>query len=334
MGGGSSIDYASMYFTIKALTAGTIGFTGEDLYYSLNEGSTWNALAKKTPINLQANDKILFKGTPTPLEDGDEYSGIGSFYGTCSFNVYGNAMSLLFGDNFESQYSLASKSYAFNSLFSDWSETESPASVVDASNLILPATILSESCYFAMFAGCESLIKAPQLPATNLARNCYYAMLSACPSLTIAPELPATTLKQSCYYNMFWGCTNLTKAPELPATTLVKYCYNNMFRDCTKLNYIKAMFTTTPSNTYTSSWVSGVAASGTFIKNSAATWNVTGNNGVPTGWTVEYETPIDYSTQYLTTEALESGTISFNILKNMGTVSLQLVIQKMEEIHG
>ena len=59
-----------------------------------------------------------------------------------------------------------------------------------------------------------------------------------------------------------------------------------MFYGCTKLNYIKAMFTTRPSTSYTSNWVSGVAATGTFVKNSAATWNVTGVNGIPSGWTV------------------------------------------------
>jgi hypothetical protein len=60
-----------------------------------------------------------------------------------------------------------------------------------------------------------------------------------------------------------------------------------MFAGCTSLNYIKAMFTTTPSTTYTNNWVSGVASTGTFVKNSAATWNVTGTSGIPTGWTVQ-----------------------------------------------
>jgi hypothetical protein len=60
-----------------------------------------------------------------------------------------------------------------------------------------------------------------------------------------------------------------------------------MFSDCTSLSYIKAMFTTTPSSSYTRDWVKNVKASGTFVKNSAATWNVTGNNGIPSGWTVE-----------------------------------------------
>jgi hypothetical protein len=86
---------------------------------------------------------------------------------------------------------------------------------------------------------------------------------------------------------MFIGCTSLVTAPNLPATTLVNNCYSNMFGGCSSLNYIKAMFTTTPSSSYTIKWVNGVAASGTFVKNSAATWTTTGVNGVPSGWTVE-----------------------------------------------
>ena len=98
--------------------------------------------------------------------------------------------------------------------------------------------------------------------------------------------LPTTSLTTGCYQQMFYGCTSLTVAPELPATTLVNSCYDSMFRGCTSLNYVKAMFTTTPSSSYTSNWVSGVSSTGTFVKNSSATWDVTGVNGVPSGWTV------------------------------------------------
>ena len=151
----------------------------------------------------------------------------------------------------------------------------------------LPATTLSGSCYNNMFRGCTSLTTAPELPATTLASSCYYGMFYGCTSLTSAPELPATTLASSCYYCMFQGCTRITTAPELPATALTNNCYKSMFQGCTSLNYIKAMFKTTPSTSYTGNWVSGVASRGTFVKNSAATWNVTGANGVPTYWTVE-----------------------------------------------
>ena len=151
----------------------------------------------------------------------------------------------------------------------------------------LPATTLAYNCYCSMFQGCTSLTTAPELPATTLEHNCYYGMFRGCTGLTTAPELPATTLASYCYYNMFSGCTSLTTAPELPATTLASNCYGNMFFGCTKLAYVKAMFTTTPGTSYTNKWLSGVSATGTFVKNSAATWNVSGVNGVPSGWTVQ-----------------------------------------------
>jgi hypothetical protein len=68
---------------------------------------------------------------------------------------------------------------------------------------------------------------------------------------------------------------------------LADNCYQYMFDGCTSLNYIKAMFTTTPSDDYTMFWVDGVAATGTFVKNAAAEWDVSGSHGIPNGWTVE-----------------------------------------------
>ena len=135
--------------------------------------------------------------------------------------------------------------------------------VVDAENLVLSATTLGWSqCYREMFYGCTSLIKAPK-------------------------ELPATTLKNASYQDMFRNCSSLTTSPVLPATTLISNCYSGMFRGCSSLNYIKAMFTTTPSTSYTNSWVYLISSTGTFVKNSSAEWDVTGPNGIPSGWTVQ-----------------------------------------------
>ena len=153
---------------------------------------------------------------------------------------------------------------------------------------VLPVTSLTMYCYSYMFQGCASLVTAPELPATTLASNCYQNMFTGCTSLVNAPALPATKLANYCYQYMFYGCTSLVNAPALPATTLYSRCYQYMFQGCTSLNYIKAMFTTTPSTTYLQDWVSGVSASGTFVKNSAATWdNLFGISAIPTGWTVE-----------------------------------------------
>ena len=152
---------------------------------------------------------------------------------------------------------------------------------------VLPATTLASSCYHAMFQGCTSLTTAPALPATTVFSNSYRMMFYGCTSLTTAPVLPATTLANNCYNQMFYGCTGLTTVPEISAITLVNYSYEYMFQGCSSLNYIKAMFTTTPTDVYTKQWVDGVAATGTFVKNSAAQWDVTGINGIPSGWTVE-----------------------------------------------
>ena len=351
--------WADEYLTFVAKESGTFTFTPQNsnvISYSIDDGITWT---QGNSINVGNGNKVMWKGTMTPIS-GD---GIGTFSSTAEFDVQGNVMSLLYGDNYKWQINLTGKNYAFYSLFS------TNTKLVNAENLSLPATtlsnycyrfmfygctslvtipelpatILADHCYNEMFYGCTSLITAPELLATTLADSCYAGMFCDCTSLTTAPKLPATTLSDHCYYymfqdctslinapklpamtlaiycysNMFEGCTSLTTAPallsttleigcynsmfqgctslinasELPATTLEEDCYNAMFQGCTNLNYIKAMFTTTPSgsspNYYTQNWVSGVSATGTFVKNSAATWNVSGIHGIPSGWAVQ-----------------------------------------------
>jgi len=138
-----------------------------------------------------------------------------------------------------------------------------------------------------MFKDCSALVDASMITLKGCyGRNCYTDMFHGCINLTKPPKLTATTLQNNCYSMMFYGCTSLATAPELPATTLVNSCYTSMFSGCSKLNYIKALFTTTPSDSYTLNWVNGVASTGKFVKNNEATWDVTGTNGIPSGWTV------------------------------------------------
>ena len=272
-------DYSGDYLTFVALESGTFTFTPNNsnvISYSTDDGETWTT---GNSVAVSNGDKVMWKGELTPSYEREE--GIGTFSANGNFDVQGNVMSLLYGDNYKGQTDLTGKDYAFLRLF--YNNTK----VVNAENLSLSATTLASDCYNGMFNGCTNLISTPVLPATTLTNACYGAMFEGCTSLTTAPELPATTLAWYCYNTMFSGCTSLVSAPELPATTLANHCYSNMFYGCTSLNYIKAMFTTTPSSTYTLDWVSGVSATGTFVKNSAAQWNVTGIHGIPSGWTVE-----------------------------------------------
>ncbi len=156
--------------------------------------------------------------------------------------------------------------------------------LVDYENYATVSTANARFC--SLFKSCTSLTSAPELPATTLTEYCYYLMFHDCTSLTVAPELPATTLASYCYDRMFYGCTSLTVAPELPAETLVNWCYYYMFYGCTNLSSITMLATNISAKYCLNYWVSGVASTGTFTKAAAMTSLPTGTSGIPGGWTV------------------------------------------------
>ena len=222
-------DYSSEYMTFEAVKDGAyLKFvpdhnSGAHGYFKINDGE-WNyKSAGEIATNLKSGDKIFVKSDITSLEKPGIDTRIFDIYGLV---VYGNIMSLVYGDDFIGKTTIYDRN--FQNLFAY-------SGLISAENLILPATTLAKICYSYMFEGCTSLTTAPQLPATILAKSCYEDMFSGCTSLTTAPELPATKLAEWCYGYMFEGCTSLTTAPELPATTLASNCYCSMFEGCTSL---------------------------------------------------------------------------------------------------
>ena len=207
------------YLTFDIVTEGTIVWKTlnsnnvKTISYSINNGE-WAKITSSTTgesFNVSVGDKVRFKGNNTAY--GASTSSYNTFNGsTASFNVQGNIMSLTNGDSFANATTFESN-YVFVYLFKN-------ANIINAKNLVLPATTLASNCYRYMFRDCTSLVTAPELPATTLASYCYSYMFNGCTSLVTAPTLPATTLANSCYYNMFNGCTGLTTAPTLPATKL------------------------------------------------------------------------------------------------------------------
>ena len=259
-------DYSQDYLTIERINNAQ-GFEIEydikgtgTLQYSI-DGLNWYNFEATHGRNFFTSNKLLIKGNITPSQGSATSSGSVNLdlkrYGSdiSSVKVYGNPLSIIYGDNFAVQSSLGFNS-AFEYLFKH--STSADSCLVDASNLYLGFG-LSNNCFVGMFSGCSNLINPP--------------------------ELPATTLTSMCYLQMFEGCTSLTTAPELPATTLAYSCYSNMFKDCTSLNYIKCLATDISASSCTTDWVSNVAATGTFIKDTNTTWS-TGVNGIPSGWTV------------------------------------------------
>ena len=249
------------------------------LEYSKDNGQTWANIASSTAgnsISVVSGDTVQFRGNYSTYAS--QVSNYNCFSGnTCSFSLKGNIMSLINGNNFPALTSL-SGTYTFCNLF------KGCTGLTDASKLLLPATILANSCYYGMFRGCSKLTTAPALPATTLANYCYQEMFQGCTSLTTAPALPASALTEGCYENMFVGCTNLTTAPALPASALANYCYSGMFQGCSNLNYIKCLATDISATSCTTSWVYNVASTGTFVTPSSTSWS-TGTSGIPSGWT-------------------------------------------------
>lgn len=301
-----NIDWRNEPFTVEALQNGQITWglsSGEYIYYSKN-GGEWTTFNNSTTLSVNTGDKVRFKGTLT------------NYYGknlssTGRFNIKGNILSLLTGDNYiSSDVANILPANAFRDMFT------SCTTIISAKELKLPKNSATGYCYCYMFGGCSNLVDAPELPATvlNNGSRQYNGMFSGCTSLITAPELPATilgseqsyrnmfqgctslinapsilpamSLNYSCYNGMFENCTSLEVAPELPATSLFEKCYGAMFYGCSNLKYIKAMFLDSPTGC-TNNWVYGVSNTGTFIKNSQANWNVTGVDGIPTGWTVQ-----------------------------------------------
>lgn len=320
-------DYSKEYLTIESKPYGetiTISFIknspniSRSIQYSKDKINwttiSFNTSDNPTKIELNPSEKIYLKGTNSSYAEASDsgliYCNI-RVYGNGFADIYGNIMSLIYGDNFYGQTVLTSDN-TFRYLFVD--SLSGSSRIADAQNLVLPATTLTkgcyeymfnnctmllkatvllpattleDSCYKGMFYNCESLVTAPVLPATTLAYRCYSDMFKECEQLRDAPVLPATTLAEGCYYGMFWGCNKLTVAPDLPATTLKNGCYKEMFRNCTKINYIKCLATDIREPNSLTYWVNGVASTGTFVKNPNMQSWPTGTDGIPSGWTVQ-----------------------------------------------
>jgi len=271
-----TVPFQDQYLTIECVEDGDFSFDGTwmsgtyatydiTLYYSKN-GGAWTEIHSTTPTTLSclSGDKFRFKGNNnamSPMVETKQTANTFRFL-TGDFKAYGNVMSVLFGDNFRNAtLTTGTNDYAFKDLFN---QTRNPVnitntSLTDIENIILPTTLVPH-CFRAMFQNT---------------------------GISSAPKLPATTLAEACYRYMFGNCSSLISAPELPATTLVDYCYYGMFYYCMNLRYIKCFATSgINTNDSTTNWVNRVFNSGTFYKDSSATWP-TGNNGIPTTWTVK-----------------------------------------------
>ena len=256
-------NYGYKYLTFEFITSGTWGFhkkssaTTRYIYYRKNSGS-WTLInsSSSSYINVNSGDIIEVYGNNSAYTN--QTTGYNNYFdGTSSFNLYGNIRSLIDGVDFMNKAAGNLAEFGLTAMFYNSGRT---CNVVDASNLIYD---------FSAYG------------ANSLAYSFYSNT-----NITNGPIIIGTASGSNCMDSMFYGCTNLVVGPKLFSLTLGSGAYKYMFYNCSKLNYVEAYFTTTPSTSYTNNWMYGVqTTSGTFVKNSSATWNVAGVNGVPTNWT-------------------------------------------------
>ncbi len=261
--------YSTIPFTIKSIGTTSVSFAKYGspadikLEYRKND-ENWASYSIGTAVELANGNTLQFRagegGNSAFTDSNSDFYHIKVTAGTGKLMVYGNIMSLL--DRTLSSTSVPA--YFFYGLFciEGYNGNGGLPQLIDASNLQLPATELSEYCYSCMFSNCYNLTAGPA-------------------------ELPATTLAECCYASMFNACKSLISAPKLPATKLAKNSYSAMFYGCSNLSNVEAMFKDTPDESaYTWNWLYGVSPTGVFTKNKAATWDVTGAYAVPSGWTI------------------------------------------------
>lgn len=257
-------NYGYKYLTFEFTTSGTWGFhkksgaNSKGIYYRKNSGS-WTLIYSSSSSYVNVNSGDIIEVYSNNSAYTNQTTGYNNYFdGTSSFNLYGNIRSLIDGIDFMNKTAGNLAEFGLCGMFIN--DTGRTCNVIDASNLIFDFSSYSSN---------------------SLAYTFYNNT-----NITNGPIVLGTASGNNCMGYMFYNCTNLVNGPKLFSLTLGSDAYKSMFYKCSKLNYIEAYFTTTPGSNYTNNWMYGVqTTSGTFVKNSAATWNVTGVTGVPTNWT-------------------------------------------------
>lgn len=297
-GGQQEHDYSQDYFTIESLeNSNTITATKNSsgmspvIYYSLDDGTTWSnqTLSSGTITfgTIDTGEKIIFKcNIDNWATDWNKYN---KFNASKQFKVYGNVMSLLNGDGFTNN-----SDFSTNSTFSLCGLFYGVTTVVDAGNLIFPATTLKKSCYNGMFRGCTNLVNGPKLlPALDVPQDGYSSMFEGCVKLTEGPEINATTVSGNTALNRMF-CMNrnskvtaaMTKSPILRITNPSDY--NNVYQQlfCGNGNITEVTILAQGTNLSFNNWLNNTNSGGV-IKKPQATTLTSGNSGVPSTWTTQ-----------------------------------------------
>lgn len=189
MGKYESYSPAANYLTLQALNDGTTITFGnkstDKVEYCVNNGG-WKTLAAAgvsgTTTSLSAGDKVFLRGTNATY--GTESSGDSNISCDKPCYIYGNFMSLVYGDSFASAEAELTGSYTFSNLFDNNDNIRNHP----YKDMVLPATTLTDFCYYGMFRECDGLGRSPIMAKVSVspdrfAEKCYAEMFQRCSGL-------------------------------------------------------------------------------------------------------------------------------------------------------
>lgn len=197
------------YLTVEALEDNTDLYAStdsDDPFVSVNGGEFSPILGGAWGIILKKGDKCSFKSTTGKIHINGQVG---------SAKVYGNILSLVYGD--EANQHDPIESFSFSSLFAAFE------SLIEVSSDFLPFKILTPHCYSGMFSGCKNLEKAPELPAETLVASCYTQMFQNCKKLNyikmLASEIYGSGSDYDSLYNWVNGVSSTGTFVKNPAMT-------------------------------------------------------------------------------------------------------------------
>lgn len=256
-----NLNYMWMQNTSDEVGTFTLTKTGTpnatELYYSLDKFH-WTALdltQETNTVSVPAGGRIWFRGDNT---NGFSASldNILTMGMNTSYNVGGDIRSLISSTSFVS------------------------------------LSVMPAHCYRQLFDGDTNLVSAEQLeihfetiPGWGL-----FKLFQNCTSLTKLPSFTEIkTVGERGMGYMCYGDTSITSVDLSSITSLSTHALSYLVNGCSSLNYIKSpnVSVWSPIGTETAYWVSGVSATGTFVKPSDLTVPTSSTSGVPSGWTVE-----------------------------------------------
>ena len=203
-----TIDYSQIPLTFEIISGGSIAWEryggssteARTIQYRKNDGAwtsmTSNTGSSKPYVNVLPGDKVEFKGTNNSYHGSNAYN---RFVSSAVFKAYGNILSLIYGDNYQTETELPSGNtlntlHNFDSLF--WQNS----GITDASNIIMPQNT-KNSCFYRMFEDCTNLEKAPTLPASVLEPFAYKYMFASCNKLSYVKCLATNITASDCTAN-------------------------------------------------------------------------------------------------------------------------------------